>query len=319
MVWRFVPPADWPAPPPGFVPANGWRPDPSWPPAPAGWTFWVWDADETSPPPPPYAKPDDHLRSDPVSPDRPTLPAPEVRDAVPADDAPQAPDVQDRAETAGPVAENKRDYPSWRVRRQHRHAAKEQVKEVAAWAAEQALADEIAALAQEMQQGLITLPGLILQGGELPIWSTEAALIEPRVQQGHYVGGSTGVSLHVAKGVNYRVGGMRGHYVPGPELQTPVDQGRVYVTSARVVFEGARTTREWLFAKLIGADASADDHAVLLHVSNRQKVSGLRLGKLGPRFQAYLALGVAAGQDGGAAVARRWSEAAEAHRAQKPG
>jgi hypothetical protein len=68
--------------------------------------------------------------------------------------------------------------------------------------------------------------------------------------------------------------------------------------------------REWLFAKLIGADASSDDHAVLLHVSNRQKVSGLVRGKLGPRFQAYLALGVAAGQDGGAAVAQQWSEAA---------
>lgn len=71
------------------------------------------------------------------------------------------------------------------------------------------------------------------------------------------------------------------------------------MTSQRVVFEGCRTTREWLFTNLLGAEASSDDHAVLLHVSNRQKVSGRVLGELGARFQAYLALGVAAGQDGG--------------------
>jgi hypothetical protein len=313
MVWRFVPPPGWPPPPPGFVPANGWRPDPGWPPAPAGWTFWVWDGDESSPPPPPpSAKPENQILQDTVSPAQ-ALPAPDPRDRITSDD------VQDRVASDDAVDKSGPEHPSWRVRRQEKHAAKEQVKEVASWQADQDLADEIATLARKMRQGLVTLPGLMLKGGEMPVWSTEAALIEPRVQQGHYVGKSTGVSLHVAKGVNYRVGGMRGHYVPGPEVQTPVDRGRVYVTSARVVFEGARTTREWLFGKLIGADASSDDHAVLLHVSNRAKVSGLMLGNLGPRFQAYLALGIAAGQEGGAAVAKRWSEAAETHRTQKPG
>jgi hypothetical protein len=227
--------------------------------------------------------------------------------------------VQDRVPPAGAVADSGQEHPSWRVRRQEKHAAKELIKEVAVWQADQDLADEVATLARATQQGLTTLPGLLLKAGDLPFWSAAAALIEPRVQQGHYVGKSTGVSLHVAKGVNYRVGGMRGHYVPGPEVQTPVDHGQVFVTSRRVVFEGGQTTHEWLFAKLIGADATSDDHAVLLHVSNRQKVSGLVLGKLGPRFQAYLALGVAAGRDGGAAVAQQWSEAAEAHRRQKPG
>lgn len=227
--------------------------------------------------------------------------------------------VQDRTTRVSAVAEAGSEHPSWRVRRQERHAAKEHTQEVAVWQADQDFADEVAAVARETQQGLTTLPGLLLKTGELPFWSATAALIEPRVQQGHYVGKSTGVSLHVAKGVNYRVGGMRGHYVPGPEVQTPIDHGQVFVTSQRGVFEGGRTTREWLFTELLGADASSDDHAVLLHVSNRQKASGLVLGQLGARFQAYLALGVAAGQDGGAAVAQRWSEAAEAHRRQKPG
>lgn len=309
MVWRFDPPPGWPPPPPGFVPPKEWRPDPSWPAAPAGWTFWIWDATESAPPspPPPSEMPGTAMVQDRVPP------------PPPPSEKPDSATVQDLVPLVGAASESGSKHPSWRARRKQKHAAKEHSQEVAAWQADQDLADEVAAVAQATQEGLTTLPGLLLKAGELPIWCTAAALIEPRVQQGHFVGKSTGVSLHVAKGVNYRVGGMRGRYVPGPEVQTPVDQGQVFVTSQRVVFEGGRTTREWLFAKLLGADASSDDHAVLLHVSNRQKVSGLVLGKLGARFQAYLALGVAAGQDGGPAVAQRWSEAAETHRGQKPG
>jgi hypothetical protein len=79
------------------------------------------------------------------------------------------------------------------------------------------------------------------------------------------------VSLHVAKGVNFRVAEMRVNTFPGPRCKCPIDHGQVFVTSQRVVFEHGRTTRERLFTRLLGAGASSDDHPVLLHVSNRQK------------------------------------------------
>lgn len=41
---RFNPPPMWPVPR-GWTPPPEWEPDPSWPPAPAGWQFWVEDAD----------------------------------------------------------------------------------------------------------------------------------------------------------------------------------------------------------------------------------------------------------------------------------
>jgi hypothetical protein len=37
---RFVPPPNWPSPPPGWCPPAGWRPEPRWGPAPRGWQFW---------------------------------------------------------------------------------------------------------------------------------------------------------------------------------------------------------------------------------------------------------------------------------------
>ncbi len=38
--WVFNPPQNWPVEP-GFIPHEGWSPDPSWGPAPEGWIFWL--------------------------------------------------------------------------------------------------------------------------------------------------------------------------------------------------------------------------------------------------------------------------------------
>src|SRR6266545_2638956 len=49
MGYRFNPPPNWPAPPPGWTPPPGWLPDPTWPPPPPGWDLWVSDDDTASP------------------------------------------------------------------------------------------------------------------------------------------------------------------------------------------------------------------------------------------------------------------------------
>jgi hypothetical protein len=117
--------------------------------------------------------------------------------------------------------------------------------------------------------------GLLLKAGEKPYAVLEgAALIEPRRAPGQFVGGSHGVSLHIAKGVNYRVGAVRGTYVPGPESPTPIDTGRAVITDQRVTFGGMKASREWLYAKLIGCQHDPGNWTVL-QVSNRQKASGI--------------------------------------------
>jgi hypothetical protein len=44
MGYRFNPPPNWPAPPPGWVPPPGWQPPSEWPAPPPGWQVWVDDA-----------------------------------------------------------------------------------------------------------------------------------------------------------------------------------------------------------------------------------------------------------------------------------
>ena len=295
MGMRFNTPPGWPPAPPGFAPAPGWKPDPAWPPAPTGWNFWIPDTEEPA-----------HANAVP-------LPDPSADQRTPA--VPAVVNATANGATTAVVGEQ---HTTWRERHAGKKASKELAHEHEAWAAQQQLADDLAQLARTAVAGGTPLDGLLLRKAELGVASFPAALIEPRVAPGHYSGGYSGVSVHIAKGVNYRVGGSRGHYVPGPEVQTPIDRGMAYVTSQRVVFTGGKATREWVYDKLVGTDASSDDHTVLLHVSNRQKVSGLALGSFGALFQAVMELALAINTDGPDAAAGRWSTAADEHRAQEP-
>ncbi len=118
---------------------------------------------------------------------------------------------------------------------------------------------------------------IILKRAEhLLFFSHAAQLVEIKRGRGHYVGGYSGFSFHVAKGVNYRVGGMRGHYVAGAEQPTSLDSGNVAITDQRVVFQGASQTREFSYAKLVGYNHEVAAPITWIQVSNRQKTSGIR-------------------------------------------
>jgi hypothetical protein len=123
---------------------------------------------------------------------------------------------------------------------------------------------------------------------------TGAGLVESRRGQGHYVGGYSGFSLRVAKGIRYHVGGTRGHYEAGAEAPTVIDTGTATITDQRVVFQGAKQTREWSFAKLLGYQHFDGPPWTAIEVSNRQKTSGVLCDeKTAELFQFRLALALA--------------------------
>lgn len=118
--------------------------------------------------------------------------------------------------------------------------------------------------------------GLILKRGETVFLAMRSAsLVEVQRAPGHYQGGYSGFSFRIMKGVRYNVGATRGSYVQGPEQHKITDAGPVVITSQRIVFQGSKNTREWAFSKLVGIQHDNKRPFTLLHVSNRQKVSGL--------------------------------------------
>ena len=102
-----------------------------------------------------------------------------------------------------------------------------------------------------------------------------AGLVESRRGQGHWVGGYSGFSFRVAKGVRYHVGGTRGHYEAGAEQPTVIDTGTATITDQRVAFQGTKQTREWAFTKLLGYQHFDSPPWTAIQVSNRQKTSGV--------------------------------------------
>ena len=108
---------------------------------------------------------------------------------------------------------------------------------------------------------------LVNKPGECVLWHGQGTLHETGRSPGQYVGSSSGFSIPVVAGVRYRVGAMRGTFVPGSESQVYKETGEVFLTTTRVLFNGSSNTKEWDFAKWTGASTNADESDLsLIHI-----------------------------------------------------
>lgn len=172
---------------------------------------------------------------------------------------------------------------SWREARARKAAAAAERSfqaATASWTADDQRLRELITAAQEL--GTDDAPPLppgcpvVLKRGERAYyWLDSVSLVETRRGVGTYQGGYSGFSFHVMRNVNWRVGGTRGHFEPGPESPTVIDAGSVTITNQRVVFQGSKQAREWAFSKLLGVHDDPATPWTAIAVSNRQKVSGV--------------------------------------------
>ena len=114
---------------------------------------------------------------------------------------------------------------------------------------------------------------IVRKPGEIVHYVQDVALMkEVAVRQMR--GGSSGVTIHLARGVSYRVGQVRAHSeVVGSEMQVQ-DTGQLVITSQHAVFLGQRRTLEFRYDKLAGVEQFRD--GLRLNVSNRQLASLFR-------------------------------------------
>lgn len=83
----------------------------------------------------------------------------------------------------------------------------------------------------------IDVQNIILQKGETAYWIESGSILEERVVDRRYEGGSHGFSFRIAKGMYYRVGSYRGHLVADRAV-VPVSAGDLVLTNKRVIFRG---------------------------------------------------------------------------------
>lgn len=139
----------------------------------------------------------------------------------------------------------------------------------------------------------------VQKSGEIVIWGGRGQYHEAGRTPGQYVGGSQGLSIPLVAGIRYRVGAMRGTFVPGDAVQAYKEVGDVILSTERIMFNGMYNTKEWALAKLNGAATSDDESDYIFHVSNRQKTSGILFDQsVGREFNRFLAQAINAAENG---------------------
>ncbi len=128
-----------------------------------------------------------------------------------------------------------------------------------------------------------TTSQLILEQGETVFFTVEdAELVEERRGPGSWHGRSQGVSIPIGsiggRSVRYRVGASKGHFVQGEEQPTVIDKGTLYITSTRVVFQGAKQTRHCDLGKLVAVHHDPSGGILTMSVANRQTPMVIRCG-----------------------------------------
>ncbi len=113
---------------------------------------------------------------------------------------------------------------------------------------------------RHIQQGhlpILSVPGLILKSGEVAHFVIEVALLEERVVNRGYQGGSSGVTVRVAKGVSFRVGQQKGRMVSETGI-VEVDRGSFIVTNQRLMYVGGKKSFNYPFNQLMGYKVFTD-------------------------------------------------------------
>lgn len=95
--------------------------------------------------------------------------------------------------------------------------------------------------------------GVVLRTGEIALGAvTDVSLIETRITGGHWEGRSSGFSVPVAGGIQYRVGRTQGDYVAATPHPQEIDQRTAVITNQRLLYLGGSKTLECAFSKLLG-------------------------------------------------------------------
>lgn len=108
-------------------------------------------------------------------------------------------------------------------------------------------------LLTEIQDGNIptlTTSNIVTQKDERIYWIEPSSLLEEKVINRRYVGGSQGVSFRIMKGVSYRVGGHKGHYEVD-KGNVEVSSGDLIITNKRIVFSGDKKSFSTRLDKII--------------------------------------------------------------------
>ena len=125
---------------------------------------------------------------------------------------------------------------------------------------------------------------IFLKRGEKLLFSVNVDMMDERVIDRQYVGGSHGFSFRIAKGISYRVGSHAGHVVSRRGMVS-VSDGTLYLTDQRVIFDGSKSF-SYPLGKVFHVEALSDGLA--FSVQGREKSRIFRISSTNIRNVMYI-------------------------------
>lgn len=131
---------------------------------------------------------------------------------------------------------------------------------------------------------MVAPDSIFLKRGENLLFSVNVDMMDERVIDRQYVGGSHGFSFRIAKGISYRVGSHAGHVVSRRGMVS-VSDGTLYLTDQRVIFDGSKSF-SYPLGKVFHVEALSDGLA--FSVQGREKSRIFRISSANIRNVMYV-------------------------------
>lgn len=117
----------------------------------------------------------------------------------------------------------------------------------------------------------ISYGNIVLKEGEEVYFAAPARTFTSKERITGYTGGSRGVNVHIAKGVNFRVGNHKAQ--PVRKKVYTFHAGDYIVTNRRIVFIGAEDHFEYKLEKISAVKQLADDAFTIIAGSNSKNIT----------------------------------------------
>ena len=131
-----------------------------------------------------------------------------------------------------------------------------------------------AKILKQLQQGILPQTNLrapmLLGKGEVVLWCYDGVTMWQEKVKKEYVGGHSGFTFKIVKGVNYRTGSFKGHPVEHSFMDN-AGTGSLYITNKHIIFHSSERSTKTPYKKIIGLNPYQDGMGVQQDGANAKK------------------------------------------------
>lgn len=128
---------------------------------------------------------------------------------------------------------------------------------------------------KQLQQGVMPQTNIqapiILGKGEAVLWCYDGVTMWQEKVKREFVGGHSGFSFRIIKGVNYRVGNFKGHPVEHSYMDD-AGTGSLYITNKHIIFHSTEKSTKIPYKKIIGLNPYQDGMGLQCDGANAKKL-----------------------------------------------